>query len=174
MFGGEKLDTNKQYTIVEVLIDDRKVICVSSLENLEAGDFAEIRFKNTNKFAQAKIISVFRNCEINNNFNTDLNVSIIRKLTDDEILITQNHLLSNKSCTKIFKYTGSKLSYFVDDNGVMNQRLEGEFLKKITIPESVIEISEGAFKEARVLEEISLNDGLEVIGDYAFEYTNMV
>ena len=65
MFVGEKLDTNKQYTIVEVLIDDRKVICVSSLENLEAGDFAEIRFKNTNKFAQAKIISVFRNCEIN-------------------------------------------------------------------------------------------------------------
>ena len=174
MFGGEKLDTNKQYTIVEVLIDDRKVICVSSLENPEAGDFAEIRFKNTNKFAQTKIISVFRNCEINNNFDTDLNVSIIRKLTDDEILITQNHLLSNKSGTKIFKYTGSKLSYFVDDNGVMNQRLEGEFLKKITIPESVIEISEGAFKEARVLEEISLNDGLEVIGDYAFEYTNMV
>lgn len=45
----------------------------------------------------------------------------------------------------------------------------GELLTELVVPENITEIKHGAFKDYALLEKVALHDGVESVGNYAFE-----
>ncbi|AUW37073.1 hypothetical protein C1937_01235 [Metamycoplasma hominis] len=66
-----------------------------------------------------------------------------------------------------------KDNFFIDKNNKKILAYLDKKTTKVTIPSSIKEIGEGAFSGCRSLEEVFLNEGLEKIGAYAFDYTNI-
>ena len=60
----------------------------------------------------------------------------------------------------------SKNERYVVEGGVLSEYLEGE--REAVIPEGVVEIGEGAFKDNSSLRKVVLPAGLRKIGDFAF------
>ncbi|AKJ52510.1 leucine-rich repeat protein [Metamycoplasma hominis] len=66
-----------------------------------------------------------------------------------------------------------KDNFFIDKNNKKILAYLDKEATKVTIPDSVKEIGKGAFSNCENLEEVSLNEGLEKIGDEAFSSTKI-
>ncbi|WP_369016598.1 leucine-rich repeat domain-containing protein, partial [Metamycoplasma hominis] len=66
-----------------------------------------------------------------------------------------------------------KDNFFIDKNNKKILAYLDKKVTKVTIPDSVKEIGKGAFSNCENLEEVSLNEGLEKIGDEAFSSTKI-
>ncbi|RAW47457.1 hypothetical protein DQW92_01315, partial [Metamycoplasma hominis] len=66
-----------------------------------------------------------------------------------------------------------KDNFFIDKNNEKILAYLDKKTTKVTIPGSVKEIGESAFSDCKNLKEVTLNEGLEKIGAWAFKYTNI-
>lgn len=90
---------------------------------------------------------------------------------------------TNSDYLSLYKYYGNKESLIIPDavsyEGVLFpvERIESigtpKKLKNIVVPSSIKRIEEYAFKNVNTLESITLNEGLEYIGVWAFEKTSL-
>ncbi len=94
-----------------------------------------------------------------------------------ELIIPETLVVNGKkyTVTSIYRDSFNTAGRFLNNYGTENEK-EEKFstikdygIKKLVIPNTVKSIGNGAFKSNQI-EEVSLADGLESIGDYAFQY----
>ena len=107
-----------------------------------------------------------------NNSVENINIS-----SENETYSSVDGVLFNKDKTKLILYPAGKRQANYSIPETVNEISDGAFytannLKSIEIPDSVVSISEEAFDYAENLSDIKISDSVSVIGDDAFDNTS--
>lgn len=105
------------------------------------------------------------------------NIENINVSSENETYSSVDGVLFNKDKTKLILYPAGKRQANYSIPETVNEISEGAFytannLKSIEIPDSVVSISEEAFDYAENLSDIKISDSVSVIGDDAFDNTS--
>ena len=105
------------------------------------------------------------------------NIENINISSENETYSSVDGVLFNKDKTELILYPAGKRQANYSIPETVNEISEGAFytannLKSIEIPDSVVSISEEAFDYAENLSDIKISDSVSVIGDGAFDNTS--
>ena len=105
------------------------------------------------------------------------NIENINVSSENETYSSVDGVLFNKDKTELILYPAGKRQANYSIPETVNEISEGAFytannLKSIEIPDSVVSISEEAFDYAENLSDIKISDSVSVIGDGAFDNTS--
>ena len=105
------------------------------------------------------------------------NIENINVSSENETYSSVDGVLFNKDKTELILYPAGKRQANYSIPETVNEISEGAFytannLKSIEIPDSVVSISEEAFDYAENLSDIKISDSVSVIGDDAFDNTS--
>ena len=105
------------------------------------------------------------------------NIENINISSENETYSSVDGVLFNKDKTELILYPAGKRQANYSIPETVNEISEGAFytannLKSIEIPDSVVSISEEAFDYAENLSDIKISDSVSVIGDDAFDNTS--
>lgn len=105
------------------------------------------------------------------------NIENINVSSENETYSSVDGVLFNKDKTKLILYPAGKRQANYSIPETVNEISDGAFytannLKSIEIPDSVVSISEEAFDYAENLSDIKISDSVSVIGDDAFDNTS--
>lgn len=139
------------------------VVLPESIAEIQSGAFSGTGLKSIDIGKNVTVLDpLFTNCD---------NLQSINVSEENSVYSSSDGVLFNKDKTELLKYPAGKLDeeYIVPD-GVVSLGGFGpnKTLKKVIIPDSVVELKERAFSGCNSLYEVQLGNSVEIIGDSAF------